>query len=313
MTEAIERRPRPGTKTAIVLNHIESKEPTRVIAQETGISAPVVRALRAYIFASGYLPKPSKEETRSVWIREISRAKGEQSMLVEPLAKMGMAPVEIVEAVAIKTGRVLSLAEVRNAMQKARIKGILPKPNRTEAEENKFLAQCHKPKEEIKKRVHLWLDLEELLTKKGARPIPAGREDWLSFISFIEARKGLKQSSRKIPALEEQNLEVVESWNKQKLLELASTLGNSIDEVNFVRDAPFLISQILVFVAAFHERKLEEFDPELESLSKFQLKNSIMICCAYMNRYPQLDNLAKVCQIMKKSLGFKSGNCGLTN
>ncbi|MFH1832895.1 MAG: hypothetical protein ABH816_01865 [Candidatus Levyibacteriota bacterium] len=303
MVEAIERRPRPGTKTASILEYVEKGEPTRVIVEKTGVSASVVRTLRAHIFKS-YLPKPQEEKTKSVWIQEISRAKGGQSVLVEPFAKMGMAPVEIVEAIAIKTGRVLSLPEVRNAMQKARIKGVLPKPNRTKAEENKFLAQCHKPKEEIKKRVRLWLELEELLTKKGAVAIPAGREDWLSYISFFEKRRELRQPLSKVFVVEGQSLEEVSSWDKQKLLKLADVLGNSVDEVNFVRDAPFLVCQILMFVAAFHENKLREFDLELESLSKFQLRNSIRICWAYMNKYPQLDNLTKVYQIIRKNIGF---------
>ncbi|GEM_PF-6747787 len=96
------------------------------ISSTLGLPLKAISTTIQNLRREGYLPRPSRVETRQTMRAAVSRARGGVGLAVEPYARMGMTPREIRIALALEGGSVYTLAQISRAVARGRESASLP-------------------------------------------------------------------------------------------------------------------------------------------------------------------------------------------
>lgn len=177
-----ERRPRPGTKYAVVFDALQAGVPRRDLPEKTGLPKPTVSITIRNLTNDGYLSKPTPEEKRTARSEATSIVYGELSATVQPYVEMGMFPREIKCALDMtKPENKFSVKQIANALGKGRARGDFPKLTQEELRNN--MLDAYASEEELERRVRQWLSLRNQLLENGRNGIknpwlPTNRMEW---------------------------------------------------------------------------------------------------------------------------------------
>lgn len=188
----VERAPKPGTKTDVIVTHLRNGVASSVIEDALGVSKAYVGAVKTDAIRLGYLPIPTPEEiekARKERDAAQSLTKGGEMILVEPFARMGMLNTEIVKASRIRAGEHFTLEQVSNAVKYLRRTGAIERPKRTPVENTEVNKQRAESQEAIEKRVRSWLDTEVILGESGLTDLPTGRNEWLLLSGWFDIKR----------------------------------------------------------------------------------------------------------------------------
>ncbi len=198
----IGKRPKPGTKYAVVFGALQTGVSRRDLPERTGLSGKVVSTAIGNLRHDGYLPKPTPEEKRAARSEAASLAQGGLSIAIQPYAKMKMSPREIKHALDLTNfANKLSVAQVASALRKGRARGDFPKLTPEDLHDI-MLSTCAS-EEELKQRVRQWLNLRNQLTgneRDGESKswLPTNRLEWKIFIHADTILKKIFENSRNL-------------------------------------------------------------------------------------------------------------------
>lgn len=214
------RRPKEGTRTATILRLLEEGRFHREIVEQTSFTPRQVTSFRSDIYRRRLLPMPPEERRKKDWAmshpghphtpdskkkisdankgrqlsedtrKKISLVKERSWRRIERYVRWGMYPREIAEATLIDgegEERSLTIKQASNVLYRARRRGAISKPTREGLREIRRNAQG--PREEIRQRAALWLEVGDIFAKKGLEEIPTRRDDWLLLMNYYQVRR----------------------------------------------------------------------------------------------------------------------------
>lgn len=179
----LERRPKSGTKYALVFNAVQAGVPRRDLSANTGLPRSDISIVIRNLRNDGYLPKPTPEEKKAALREgaELFRG-GLISTAIKPYVEMGMAPREIKLALGmINPENKFSVKQIADALGKGRKKGYFPKLTQEEIED--IQADTHVSDDELKERVKAWCVARELIKKDCYFRFPRGRIEWRKVVA----------------------------------------------------------------------------------------------------------------------------------
>lgn len=182
----IDREPMPGTNMDIVLGLLKQGLPRWEVATTTQFSREKVAYTICNLRRLGYYSQ-TPEVRYNEWREAVSRGRGGIFLSVQEYAELGMSPREIREAIILRQQKEFSPVQVCNAVTKARIRGDLK--YLTDEEKRSIRRDSHLTREQIGRRVSLWLDVKDAVDASCVLPAPANRIDWLLLSRFLGERR----------------------------------------------------------------------------------------------------------------------------
>lgn len=195
------RGPRPGTKIAQILPHLQEGRLGADIAPLFSVSRAYIGAVKSASIALGYLPESTeleKERARQEYGRRVSLVKGGVMLVIEPFVELDMLTVEIMKALPLKEKGAFSYEQINNAVGYLRRKNPTLRPNRTAEEWAQVNKQSKEPEETIAERVKLWLAIHDLLMEHKLADLPEGRNEWLFLITYLNSTQAVGKRNKNL-------------------------------------------------------------------------------------------------------------------
>ncbi|MFH1535824.1 MAG: hypothetical protein ABIC96_02005 [Patescibacteria group bacterium] len=192
--EAPTKKPRAGTKRAMIITYLRTGKSSSEIAHLLGLPRNYIGAVKTDGIRSGYLPKPTEDGKRILrgdYGVLVSLSQGGRMLAVLPLARIGMLPKEIVYATPITEGKPFSYEQVRHARDYLIQTGRVDRLAGGDMKRTNSNRLGREKEDKIQERVRLWLTVRAILTENGLDKTPKNRADWLLLTEYLNA---LKQS-----------------------------------------------------------------------------------------------------------------------
>lgn len=184
-----ETGPKPGTKTARVLEAVRQGKPTAQIAQE--LNSPIHNVGILVMYALDTYHKLSPQERAIRRAEGISFSRNKTWLMIKPFAK-DYSPSAVQQAVLLTTGENIPMNNIHQSLKKARKLPRRQLEPLTPEERTRNLQDGHKLPEELWQEILLQLEISPGLEEDVAKiissrrlPSPQERSDWIMLIVYL--------------------------------------------------------------------------------------------------------------------------------
>lgn len=177
VSERAERRPKPGTKYAVVFDALQAGVPRKDLPVATGLPRSDVSIVMRNLRYDGYLPKPTSEDKKTARKEGVEIFRGGLiSDIIKPYVGLGMSRREIKSALDQENpDNNFSSKQISDSLGKGRSRGYFRRLTKAEQHDINFDARVGD--EQIEQRVSRWLEVRKLLIDNDSK-LPKSRIEW---------------------------------------------------------------------------------------------------------------------------------------